>query len=577
MNEKNHELNQLPQQETSETSKNVSKYRFLRGVVELGGGSPLEAEPTLADFEKTPDGFMDLILESETIKSQMRKNSTSKIFAQKQSALKSNYDKIQTKLSLLSRDENLRAATLEKFKDTFRTKREVLHYHIKGRELDRLETEESDFRIEFGDSQGTDFYEEEVSKYQSERDALATDREKILAAIPPDEKSMEFFFHELQRVQRRSDARELESGLLLTDNMKKHVRDSLPSLLVGKPVLFVGDTGGAKTALAKAISRNYIGKEPELVSFHGEINNYQLMGKEAIKSGNKSYADMVLAEIEKLDPASVSDKDKLRIEALIAFGGATATEFIPGPIVRAMQSGTPVILDEVNAASPEFLKRLNEIMLLRPGQSFRVQEDSGMSVEIQPGFCLLATANQKSARYKGVHKMSAEFINRFGADIQEIEFPDQNVVAGGEPEDNLRLAEAVLSGKHGDLPKFLPYEKLSSFVKAAHQTQKLFTGQIDGLSKNLPNISNSIVDDRPALEETVLSPRMMVSILEKVKNGKGTIDLGEQLSNWVKTINNKSDRYLITTIFKSHRLLIPVESNTKRVEEEEKEEEEEEK
>ena len=58
---------------------------------------------------------------------------------------------------------------------------------------------------------------------------------------------------------------------------------------------------------------------------------------------------------------------------LRASGGATSSIFVPGPLLRAMTEGRPVILDEINAMPPEFLKRLNIILQLRPGDTFTIQ------------------------------------------------------------------------------------------------------------------------------------------------------------------------------------------------------------
>src|SRR5690606_13354584 len=66
---------------------------------------------------------------------------------------------------------------------------------------------------------------------------------------------------------RLREAREqLRHGLLLTDQMRRIIAEALPAVLRGEPVLLVGETGGAKTALAEYLSRRGAGLEPELVS-----------------------------------------------------------------------------------------------------------------------------------------------------------------------------------------------------------------------------------------------------------------------------------------------------------------------
>ncbi|MDR0308745.1 MAG: AAA family ATPase, partial [Coriobacteriales bacterium] len=315
--------------------------------------------------------------------------------------------------------------------------------------------------------------------------------EKNMARIPEALESQ--CITEYQRLERAEDHRLLERGLLLTGDMIEHIEMSLPALSAGRPVMFVGDTGGAKTALTKFISREYFGVEPELVSFHGEVNAYQLMGKEGLKGGE--------------------------------------TIFKPGPVVRALESGTPLILDEINAAPNEFLKRLNEITQLRPGHRFRAQEDSGREIVVQPGFCVLATANEKSARYKGVNVMSAELKNRFGANIRRVQFPDSEVVTSKTPTDNMRLAAAALVDDNGEFLVEMPDEQLDSFVKASHFSQRLFTGNYDYREAAGVIAEDRIVDDKPGLEDTVLSPRMMASVLEQFRDSRGSIELARILSD----------------------------------------------
>ena len=69
-----------------------------------------------------------------------------------------------------------------------------------------------------------------------------------------------------------------------------------------------------------------------------------------------------------------------------------------------------------------------------------VQEDSGRIVEVHPGFCIIATANEKSKRYKGVDDLSVEFQNRFGANINRVRYPDHDKSYGEYPRENAQLA-----------------------------------------------------------------------------------------------------------------------------------------
>ena len=323
-------------------------------------------------------------------------------------------------------------------------------------------------------------------------------------------------------VQRRANIqrrRDFEKGLVMTSQMESIIDELLPSLASGRPALLVGETGGAKTALAEYISRNYFGKEPEFVSGYGDVNSYQLMGK-----------------------MSLTEKD-----------GATVSEFVPGPIIRAMEDGRPLILDEINAMPPEFLKRLNKIIQLRPGDTLIVQEDSGRQVTIKPGFVIMATANEKSKRYKGIDDLSVEFQNRFGANVIRIAYPDSRVVYGQAPIENTIIARAALTGRTGQLLS-VSAEELERFVRAAHVSQQVFSGNFGQGFSNYSTTEN-IRDKQPGLAEAVLAPRTMVALLEKVRDSYGKINLEQTLQRFVSGIKLDADGKVMTSILQGYGFL----------------------
>ena len=248
--------------------------------------------------------------------------------------------------------------------------------------------------------------------------------------IPPNS-SKENFLEEVTRLQVREWKRQLDSGLLMTEQMQTIIDETLPAMMRGEPTLFIGETGGAKTALAEYMARRYCGVEPEFISAYGDVNSYQLMGKQELREKN----------------------------------GASISEFVPGPIIRAMEQGKPLILDEINAMPPELLKRLNKIMQLRPGDKFTVQEDSGRIVEVHPGFCIIATANEKSKRYKGVDDLSVEFQNRFGANINRVRYPDHDKSYGEYPRENAQLAMAAVATERGELPPEMAKDIISLLIQ----------------------------------------------------------------------------------------------------------------
>lgn len=337
--------------------------------------------------------------------------------------------------------------------------------------------------------------------------------------IPPNS-SKEQFLKEVTRLQVREWKRQLDSGLLMTEQMQTIIDETLPAMMRGEPTLFIGETGGAKTALAEYMARRYCGVEPEFISAYGDVNSYQLMGKQELREKN----------------------------------GASISEFVPGPIIRAMEQGKPLILDEINAMPPELLKRLNKIMQLRPGDKFTVQEDSGRIVEVHPGFCIIATANEKSKRYKGVDDLSVEFQNRFGANINRVRYPDHDKSYGEYPRENAQLAMAAVATERGELPPEIDKRDFEDFVRAARLSQQVFSGT-NGEGYNQFIDTDKLVDDRTGLEETVLAPRTMVDILRKVAGSYGVVSLKRACQTFLDGIKNQNDRKVMHHILKYHELL----------------------
>lgn len=337
--------------------------------------------------------------------------------------------------------------------------------------------------------------------------------------IPPNS-SKEKFLEEVTRLQIREWKRQLDSGLLMTGQMQTIIDETLPAMMRGEPTLFIGETGGAKTALAEYMVQTYFDGEPEFVSAYGDVNSYQLMGKQELREEN----------------------------------GASVSEFVPGPIIRAMEQGKPLILDEINAMPPELLKRLNKIMQLRPGDRFTVQEDSGRIVEVHPGFCIIATANEKSKRYKGVDDLSVEFQNRFGANINRVRYPDHDKSYGEYPRENAQLAMAAVATERGELPPEIDERDFEDFVRAARLSQQIFSGT-NGEGYNQFIDTEKLVDNRTGLEETVLAPRTMVDILRKVAGSYGVVSLKRACETFLDGIKNQNDRKVMHHILEYHNLL----------------------
>ena len=318
----------------------------------------------------------------------------------------------------------------------------------------------------------------------------------------------------LASLELREARTQLRDGLLMTDQMRGIIDEAVPGLLRGDPVLLVGETGGAKTALAEHLSRHGLGREPELVSGYGDITSAQVIGTHELRSE----------------------------------GGATVSAFVPGPLHRAMTEGRPVILDEVNAMPPEFLKRLNRILQLRPGDRLGIQEDGGREIRIAAGFAILATANEQTPhRYRGLDRLSAELVNRFGANAYRVHYPDSGLPYDAFPAENARLAAAAIVDAHGELPAALGPDEIARVARAAFISQQVFAGAHGEGFADYVSTERGI-DGRPGLEESVLAPRTLVAILQKVAAAGGALSLDRSLTRFVEGVMHAEDRRVLALI-----------------------------
>lgn len=422
------------------------------------------------------------------------------------------------KLRVLSGDENLRGEVQAMHADRIRVMRAATSFLAAERKSEALSGRIAAIYQASGASNRA-----LTSAEQRHIERLKAQQERVYSARGEHITSPDMLTDVKDEVHRRIDIgrrRDFEQGLVMTEQMRDIINELLPSISAGKPALLVGETGGAKTALAEYISRHYFGVEPEFISGYADVNSYQVMGK-----------------------MSLENKD-----------GVPVSEFVPGPMVRAMESGRILILDEVTAMPAEFLKRLNKIAQLRPGDKFTVQEDSGREVTVKPGFVILATANEKSKRYKGVEDLSVEFQNRFGANVVRVHYPDHNVVYGQPPIENAIIARAALTDRAGGIVGNIDPNELESFIKACHITQQVFTGKHgEGFDDYVD--SERKADGKPGLDEAVLAPRTMVALLEKIRDSNGTQSLNQVLQRFVSGIKGPNDRKIISQILKDNDLL----------------------
>lgn len=289
---------------------------------------------------------------------------------------------------------------------------------------------------------------------------------------------------------RRREIRDMQRNLASysfaeTETRTGLIREVLPDLMQGAPVLFQGETGSGKTQLAKYISHRYLGHKVTPVSLHEQLKESQVMGRTILKEG--------------------------------------VTEYIYSEIVKAMKEGKPVILDEINLVPHEMQGIFNEIFQLRVGDIWE-HPITGEKIEIEKGFVIMATANLKSERHKQRYELDVATLRRFigGAGAREIHYLDINKKdkSGGyiAPE-TLKILGSVLADRHGniewsDVEAPQKMDELKRFVSACRKIQEDFTISIrEGGEETLART------DRLAFRELVITLKDQIEIMKAWKAG----------------------------------------------------------
>jgi MoxR-like ATPase len=114
------------------------------------------------------------------------------------------------------------------------------------------------------------------------------------------------------------------------------------------------------------------------------------------------------------------------------------------------------------------IMRLNHVLTRRPGDRIRVQENGGEDIFVKRGFCVMATGNIKSFRYKR-EELDAAFLSRWWSN--DITYPPQN--------ETYEILVASLLDKRGNLQvnNVSDMDELKRLTLAAAEIQKIFCGE----------------------------------------------------------------------------------------------------
>ncbi|MET3682938.1 MoxR-like ATPase [Alkalibacillus flavidus] len=149
--------------------------------------------------------------------------------------------------------------------------------------------------------------------------------------------------------------------------------DALVALAQGKNVLLKGPTGSGKTKLAETLA-NYMAQPVFSVNCSVDLDAESFLGFKTIK-----YDD----------------------------NGQQQIDFVPGPLVQAMENGHILYIDEINMAKPETLPLINGALDYRRTVTNPLTNERIVAKE---GFNVIAAINEG---YIGTTRLNEALKNRF--------------------------------------------------------------------------------------------------------------------------------------------------------------------
>ncbi len=304
----------------------------------------------------------------------------------------------------------------------------------------------------------------------------------------------------------------LRDGFVETESVRKAMIAVVGHLQIGMPVLLRGHLGVGKTEIALHASRKYFGCEPEFISGSEEATKYDMYGKTQI--GIRSEEDKMrefrnrmneyIRMNKNLDGKTLKAVEKEYYRTIVV-QGVTSSFFQYGPLVRALQQGKPLLIDEMDGIPHSIIIRLNHVLTRRPGDIIRIEENGGDEITVQKGFCVLATGNIKSARYKR-EELDAAFLSRWWS--LDVQYIPQN--------ETYEILVASLLDRRGNLQvkRLSDLDDLKRLTEAASEIQQIFTGErLDYLGEGA-----DVARHMPAsLKKSVLSLRHLWNIVRPWK------------------------------------------------------------
>ena len=202
------------------------------------------------------------------------------------------------------------------------------------------------------------------------------------------------------------------SRLHVTKSMEKSIHYLAKNWAAGIPVKLEGATGVGKTAvirhLAHVTNSEYVRVN---LSYFTEVED--LLGRHvggthehtAEKLAQKT--DAQLCRLARTYDLPLSEGREALIVRILNTQGQI--RWVDGPVVKAMQRGAVLLLDEINLARPEVIEALNGLF----DRNQLISQSGVQNVVAHPNFRLFATQNPAS--YAGRQDMSAALSSRWAS------------------------------------------------------------------------------------------------------------------------------------------------------------------
>ncbi len=301
-----------------------------------------------------------------------------------------------------------------------------------------------------------------------------------------------------------------------TPSVKRRIEEMVAHLKNNIPVLVYGHLGSGKTELALHLAKTRFPlseqeKEKEVPSSYvisgsrhivpSEFYGHQVLSvpsmdaleglsekeRETWRKQSLEVEEEVNRWIKENPDASEEEKQRAWQTRLTTYcanlGKGTITDYVLGPVYKAMEEGRPLIIDEVNAIPHEVLISLNYILTRKTGEEISVQQDSGKKITIKKGFCIMMTGNlnQGHEKYEDRRELDPAFLSRLHR--MEYDYLPQEKEGSLEsergPQNELyQLLLAKLADRNGNIAA--PKETLRAIWKlsqAARVFQNVFAGK----------------------------------------------------------------------------------------------------